>query len=85
MQGYYIFATYLEAAKSLFDCDLTRAAAAVLGAEATGISEFWIKHADERIIIPMKGQVDSLNVSASAAVLMFEAVRQRTARRGSQA
>lgn len=72
-----IYATYLEAAQPLYECDLKQAAALVLGAEATGITPYWIEQADERIIIPMVGQVDSMNVSTSAAVVMFEAVRQR--------
>jgi TrmH family RNA methyltransferase len=76
-QGIRIIATHLEAARSLYECDLTQPLAFVLGAEATGISGFWVEQADERIIIPMQGQVDSLNVSASAAVVVFEAVRQR--------
>ncbi len=74
-----IFATYLEAAKSVYSCNLKEAAALVLGAEATGISKFWLEQADQRIIIPMSGQVDSMNVSASAAIVLFEAVRQRQA------
>lgn len=72
-----ILSTHLEAARSCYDTDLTRGLALVMGAEATGISRFWIEAADERIIIPMQGRVDSLNVSASAAVLLFEARRQR--------
>lgn len=48
-----------------------------MGAEATGISPFWVEKADERVIIPMQGKVDSMNVSASTAILLFEAVRQR--------
>jgi TrmH family RNA methyltransferase len=72
-----ILATWLEAAKPLYQCQLQGPTAFVLGAEATGISPFWVGQADERIIIPMTGQVDSLNVSASAAVVLFEAVRQR--------
>ena len=43
----------------------------------TTLARFWVEAADERIIIPMKGRVDSLNVSASTAVLLFEARRQR--------
>lgn len=74
-----VLSTWLEAAKPLYACDLAQAAAIVVGAEATGISRFWVDHADERIIIPMQGQVDSLNVSTSAAVVLFEAVRQRLA------
>jgi len=73
-----IMATWLEAARSLYDVDLRQALAFVLGAEATGITPYWVEQADERIIIPMSGQVDSLNVSASAAVVLFEAVRQRS-------
>jgi TrmH family RNA methyltransferase len=73
-----IMATWLEAARSLYDVDLRQPLAFVLGAEATGITPFWVEQADERIIIPMSGQVDSLNVSASAAVVLFEAVRQRS-------
>ena len=73
-----IYATYLEAATPLYSCNLKNAAALVLGAEATGITAFWVNQADERIIIPMAGQVDSMNVSASAAIVLFEAVRQRS-------
>jgi TrmH family RNA methyltransferase len=72
-----IMATWLEAAKPLYTADLRQPLAFVLGAEATGISQCWVEQADERLIIPMNGQVDSLNVSASAAVVLFEAVRQR--------
>ena len=75
--GLKIFATWLEAARPLYACDLSGPTALVLGAEATGITPYWVEQADERIIIPMAGQVDSLNVSASAAVVLFEAVRQR--------
>ena len=77
-QGIQILATWLEAAKPLYECDLTKPLAFVLGAEATGISKYWAEQADERIIIPMAGQVDSLNVSASAAIVLFETMRQRS-------
>ena len=72
-----VFATWLEAGRSLYTCDLTGPVAVVMGAEATGISPFWVEKADERIIIPMQGKVDSMNVAASTAILLFEAVRQR--------
>ncbi len=72
-----IMATWLEAAKPLYSADLRQPLAFVLGTEATGISNYWVEQADERLIIPMTGQVDSLNVSASAAIVLFEAVRQR--------
>ena len=49
----------------------------MVGTEATGLSEEWITGADEKIKIPMLGEIDSLNVSVSAGILLFEAVRQR--------
>lgn len=72
-----IMATWLEAAKPLYEADLKQPLAFILGAEATGISPYWVEQADERLIIPMTGQIDSLNVSASAAIVLFEAIRQR--------
>jgi TrmH family RNA methyltransferase len=48
-----------------------------MGTEADGLSQFWLDHADARIKIPMRGLIDSLNVSVSTAVLAFEAMRQR--------
>lgn len=77
-QGIQIFATYLQASKPYFECDLKRPTAIVMGSEAHGISDFWVREAGQNIIIPMHGQVDSLNVSASAAIVLFEALRQRT-------
>ncbi len=52
--------------------------AIVLGTEATGLSDTWLKASDKNVIIPMCGQVDSLNVSVSAGIVIFEALRQRT-------
>jgi RNA methyltransferase, TrmH family len=51
--------------------------AMVLGTEAEGLSEFWLENCDEKIIIPMLGKIDSLNVSNSAAILAYEVMRQR--------
>lgn len=51
--------------------------ALVFGTEAQGLSEFWLAQSDIHLIIPMKGSTDSLNVSVSAAIITFEAVRQR--------
>lgn len=51
--------------------------AIVMGTESTGLSKEWLDQSDAQIIIPMKGIADSMNVSTSAAVLVFEAVRQR--------
>ena len=57
---------------------MTGGTAIVMGTEATGLSDIWRKAADAHIRIPMLGQADSLNVSVSAAILLFEAVRQRS-------
>jgi TrmH family RNA methyltransferase len=81
-QGIRVFATFLEASTSVYTLDLRGPAAFVLGSEAHGISDFWVRESTQRIIIPMFGQVDSLNVSVSAAVVLFEAVRQRTGSSG---
>lgn len=71
------YAAELTAEKFYFEQDLKEATAIVVGTEATGLSEEWIYAAEERIKIPMLGTIDSLNVSVSAAVLLFEARRQR--------
>ncbi|MDH3382108.1 MAG: RNA methyltransferase, partial [Flavobacteriaceae bacterium] len=57
--------------------DYTKSCAIVVGTEATGLSDAWLKNADQNIIIPMSGKIDSMNVSVSAAILIFEAKRQR--------
>ena len=61
----------------LYDLDLTEKVAIVLGNEHRGISEEAAKLADERFLIPMYGMVQSLNVSVSAAITIYEALRQR--------
>ena len=66
-----------DRAKAYHEQDYTGPAAFLLGAESTGLSDFWIQHADELVVIPMKGKIDSMNVSNAAAVLVFEAMRQR--------
>jgi TrmH family RNA methyltransferase len=57
--------------------DYTKPSAIIVGTEATGLSEQWLENATENVIIPMQGKIDSLNVSVSAAILIFEAKRQR--------
>lgn len=57
--------------------DYTKPTALVMGTEADGLSDFWLKHCIQQIVIPMQGKNDSLNVSVSAAILSFEVVRQR--------
>lgn len=66
------------AAETLYtDADLSGPVAVAVGSEAWGLSEVWLAAAGLRVSIPMAGQVDSLNLSASAALLMYEVVRQR--------
>lgn len=74
-----IYCTHLEAAVPYTEVDFTKSAAIVMGTEATGLSEIWTEHATQNIIIPMRGAIDSMNVSAAAAVVVFEAIRQRFA------
>ena len=73
-----IFCTYLSASKIYHQVDYKTPAAIVMGTEATGLSDIWVRNATANIIIPMRGQIDSMNVSNAAAVVVFEAVRQRT-------
>ena len=71
------FAAELMAAEWYHESDFTSASAILMGTEADGLSQFWLDNADKRIKIPMRGAIDSLNVSVSTAVLTFEAMRQR--------
>lgn len=71
------FAAELQASQWYQDTDFTQASAIVMGTEADGLTDFWLQNADARIKIPMRGAIDSLNVSVSTAVLTFEAMRQR--------
>ena len=64
-------------AKSLYDLDFTKSSAIVFGNEHRGLSKEAEELADERFFIPMFGMVQSLNVSVSAAISIYEAVRQR--------
>ncbi len=71
------FAAELQASQWYQCTDFTSPAAIVMGTEADGLSDFWLQNADARIKIPMRGKIDSLNVSVSTAVITFEAMRQR--------
>jgi len=57
--------------------DFTESTALVVGTEATGLSNEWLEKATKKIIIPMNGKIDSMNVSVAASILIFEALRQR--------
>lgn len=72
-----IFAAALSAKAAYTKADYTGATALVVGTESTGLSNEWLSKADAQIIIPMEGSIDSMNVSVSAAILIFEAKRQR--------
>ena len=76
-RGIRILTAQLQDSHLYYDTDMRRGTALVMGTEATGLTEPWRQAADAHILIPMKGQLDSLNVSVSAAILLFEAVRQR--------
>ena len=76
-RGIRILTAQLQDSSLYYDCDMTVGTALVMGTEATGLTDAWREAADAHIRIPMLGRLDSLNVSVSAAILLFEAVRQR--------
>ncbi|MES2733242.1 MAG: RNA methyltransferase [Bacteroidota bacterium] len=71
------YAAALTATHFYHQTDFTTPSAIVMGTEATGLSEAWLTGADQQIKVPMQGKIDSLNVSASTAILVYEARRQR--------
>lgn len=71
------YAATLQNSTSYHLQDYTASTALVVGTEATGLSQEWRDNATQNIIIPMQGEIDSMNVSVAAAVLIFEAKRQR--------
>ena len=75
--GIRILTAQLQDSSFYYDTDMKRGTAIVMGTESTGLTDIWRKAADSHILIPMLGRLDSLNVSVSAAILLFEAVRQR--------
>ena len=78
-KGIRILTAQLQDSRLYYDMSMTEGTAIVMGTEATGLTDQWRKVADSHIRIPMLGRLDSLNVSVSAAILLFEAVRQRQA------
>ena len=77
-RGIGVLAATPEASDPYTRLDLRGPLAIAVGAEKHGLSEAWLAAADRRALIPMHGRVDSLNVATSAAILLYEAVRQRS-------
>ena len=75
-----IYTAQLQDSSLYYDCPMTGGTAIAIGTEATGLSEDWRDAADAHIRIPMEGKLDSLNASVSAAILLYEAVRQRNSK-----
>lgn len=76
-KGIRILTAQLQDSSLYYNCDMKGGTAIVMGTESTGLTDIWRKAADAHIRIPMLGRLDSLNVSVSASILLFEAVRQR--------
>ena len=76
-EGVWIFGTAADGDRLLYDADLKGPAAIVIGSEGSGMSRLVAETCDFKVRIPMKGKLNSLNASAAAAILLYEAVRQR--------
>lgn len=76
-QGVWVFGTAAGGTTSLYEADFKGATAIVIGSEGDGMSRLVAENCDFNVSIPMKGQINSLNASAAAAILLYEAVRQR--------
>lgn len=72
-----IFTAQLQDSRLYYDADFRQGSAIIMGTESSGLTNIWREAADSHIRIPMLGRLDSLNVSVSAAILLFEAVKQR--------
>ncbi len=73
-----IYCAALSASENYTKVNFTKASAIVVGTESNGLSNEWLEASTQNIIIPMQGEIDSMNVSVSAAILIFEAKRQRS-------
>ena len=76
-EGVWVFGTAADGGTTLYDADLKGPAAIVIGSEGTGMGRLVAEQCDFKVSIPMKGKLNSLNASAAAAILLYEAVRQR--------
>lgn len=77
-KGVWIYGTAAEGSASLYETDLRGPAAIVIGNEGDGMSRLVSECCDFRVSIPMRGRISSLNASAAAAILLYEALRQRS-------
>ena len=77
-QGMWVFGTAANGTTNLYDADLKGAAAIVIGSEGEGMTRLAEENCDFLVSIPMRGKLNSLNASAAAAILLYEAVRQRS-------
>lgn len=76
-QNIAIYCAALQASTPYYICNFTNSCAIVMGTEAKGLSKQWLDYSTQNIIIPMLGEIDSINVSVAAGILIFEAKRQR--------
>lgn len=76
-EGLWIVGTDVSGTQRHFDCDLRGPLGIVIGSEGEGMSRLVREHCDFVVTIPMRGEIESLNASVAAGILMFEAVRQR--------
>jgi len=76
-QGEWVFGTAADGNTTLYQADLKGPAAIVIGSEGDGMGRLVTENCDFKVSIPMKGHINSLNASAAAAILLYEAVRQR--------
>ena len=76
--GVWVYGTAAEGDTTLYKADLKSAAAIVIGSEGEGMSRLVSERCDFKVSIPMKGSISSLNASAAAAIMLYEAVRQRS-------
>lgn len=81
-KGVWVFGTAAEGSIPMYKADLTIPAAIVIGSEGEGMSRLVQKNCDVTVHIPMKGHINSLNASAAASILLYEAVRQRLSKEG---
>ena len=72
-----IYSTFIKGSRNYLNVDYNKSCAIVVGTESSSLSKSWFSKSDELISIPMKGKMDSLNLSVSAAIVIFEGLKQR--------